>query len=105
MRRRRAQRCVLRASAALDANVPDIAEQVLEEARALDPQHPALEEVAGRLALASHSVPAKRRLLTRNPASAVALLLLVLLALWAAVSKEAAPVHAALKWVSAAVGP
>jgi hypothetical protein len=49
MRRRRADRCVLRASAALDADVPEAAEAVLAEARALCPEHPELPEVISRL--------------------------------------------------------
>jgi hypothetical protein len=49
MRRRRAERCLLRAAAALDADVPDCARAVLAEARALAPDHPDLQEVTGRL--------------------------------------------------------
>ena len=49
MRRRRADRCLLRASAAIDADVPEAAEAVLAEAEALCPEHPDLPEVTSRL--------------------------------------------------------
>ena len=49
MRLRRADRCLLRASAAMDAEAPDFAREVLDEARSLCPEHPELEEVSERL--------------------------------------------------------
>ncbi len=49
MRRRRADRCLLRASAALDADLPGHAAAVIEEARALCPEHPELADVVDRL--------------------------------------------------------
>ena len=49
MRRRRADQCLLRASAALDAEFPEAAEDVLNEARELCGSHPDLEAVAARL--------------------------------------------------------
>ena len=49
MRWRRADHCLLRASAALDAASPEVAERALHEARDLCPAHPLLPEVAGRL--------------------------------------------------------
>jgi hypothetical protein len=49
MRRRRADRCLLRALAALDAGVPGHAAAVVEEARALCPEHPELADVVARL--------------------------------------------------------
>lgn len=55
MRRRRADQCLLRASAALDAEFPEIAEQVLDEARALCPSHPEVEEIAARIQSVSSS--------------------------------------------------
>lgn len=59
MRRRRADHCLLRASAALDAEFPEAAQKVLNEARELCPAHPELEEVSARL-LASASPPEPR---------------------------------------------
>jgi len=53
MRRRRAERLLLRASAALDAEYLEEAEAALSEARALEPAHPALQEVTDRLLAAS----------------------------------------------------
>jgi hypothetical protein len=53
MRRRRADQCLLRAAAALDAEFPEAAEKVLNEARELCPAHPELEDVAARLLEAS----------------------------------------------------
>ena len=49
MRQRRAERCLLRASAALDAEVPEVARDILDEARALCPDHPDLPVVTSRL--------------------------------------------------------
>ena len=49
MRRRRADHCLLQASAALDAEFPEAAEGALNEARQLCPGHPQLNEVAARL--------------------------------------------------------
>lgn len=49
MRWRRADHCLLQASAALDAECPEAAEQALNEARDLCPAHPLLPEVAARL--------------------------------------------------------
>ncbi len=49
MRRRRADRCLLRASAALDAEVPEAAQAVFAEAVALCPEHPDIQEVKWRL--------------------------------------------------------
>ncbi|MEO5896042.1 MAG: hypothetical protein ABIS06_10100 [Vicinamibacterales bacterium] len=99
MRRRRVDRCLLRASAALDADVPDIARQVLQEARALDPNHPELEEVTGRLLVASHPGPVPGRRPAHDLMTPVVYALLVLLLLWGAASIEAAGVKALLKRV------
>ena len=82
MRRRRAGRCLLRASAALDADVPDVAQQVLQEARALDPGHPELEEVTGRLRVASHRGGVSGGRPARQLISLGIFALLVLLLLW-----------------------
>lgn len=102
MRRRRAERCLVRASAALDADVPEIAQQLLEEARALDPNHPELQEVEGRLAAASDSsasAPARDRRVSDNLLSGeLFLLLVVALALvWAAASLESADLKSLLQ--------
>ena len=62
MRRRRADHCLLQASAALDADYPEAAEDALNEARALCPTHPQLQEVAARLrAAVAPSGPASER--------------------------------------------
>lgn len=61
MRRRRAERCVLRAKAALDAGSVDVARQSLDEAQELVPSSPemcALVERLERLALAPAALPA-----------------------------------------------
>ena len=104
MRRRRADRCLLRASAALDADVPDIAQQVLEEARALDPQHPELQEVTGRLLAASSTAAAQDRRPAHDLVSPVPFALLVLALVWGVASMEAAGVKALLQQVMTAAG-
>jgi hypothetical protein len=71
MRQRRAERCLLRASAALDAEVPDAASEVLAEARALCPDHPEIEAVSTRLSATSGTPPSRRRLVPRWLAAAV----------------------------------
>ena len=71
MRHRRAERCLLRASAALDAQVPDAASEVLAEARALCPEHPEIEVVSARLSESSASPLATRRLVPRWITAAV----------------------------------
>lgn len=100
MRRRRANRCLLRASAALDADVPEIAQQLLEEARSLDPNHPELQEVVGRLLAASGplaSAPIRNRRLADDLISReLILLLIVALALLWAASIETADVKTLL---------
>ena len=95
MRHRRAGRCLVRASAALDADVPEIAQQLLEEARALDPRHPELQEVEGRLLAASSPCPSPRTpngRLSEDLSSRELFLLLVagLALVWAAVSIDSA---------------
>ena len=65
MRHRRAERCLLRASAALDAEVPDAASEVLAEARALCPEHPEIEVVSARLSESFDGPPGKRRPIPR----------------------------------------
>lgn len=71
MRQRRAERCLLRASAALDAQVPYAASEVLAEARALCPDHPDIEAVSTRLSAASEPSPARRRVVPRWLTAAV----------------------------------
>jgi len=65
MRQRRAERCLLRASAALDAHVPEAASEVLAEARALCPEHPEIEAVSARLSESSEGPAEKRRRVPR----------------------------------------
>lgn len=108
MRRRRADRCLLRASAALDADVPEIAQQLVEEARALDPQHPELEEVTERL-LAASELPAAATTDLRRSHQLMSRGLLVLLAvalglMWAAATMEAADVKVILRQVLITAG-
>ena len=71
MRQRRAERCLLRASAALDAQVPEAASEVLAEARTLCPEHPEIEAVSARLSESSGSPPARRSPVPRWIAAAV----------------------------------
>ena len=49
MRRRRADNCLRRASAALDADVPEVAEALLAEAEALCRKHPDAAKASGPL--------------------------------------------------------
>ena len=82
MRRRRADRCLLRASAALDAEVPEAAEELLDEARTLYPDHPDLQDVTIRLLSVGHLAAASRRRRTPVWAAAALLVLLSLGAGW-----------------------
>ena len=50
MRQRRADRCLLRASVALDAGVIDDAREALDEVRRLDPDNPQVAELTARIA-------------------------------------------------------
>ena len=56
MRRRRLERCVLRASVALEAGVLEDAAEALDEARRLDPNEITVQELAGQLAAARAGV-------------------------------------------------
>lgn len=110
MRRRRADRCLVRASAALDADVPEIAQQLLEEARMLHPTHPELQEVEERL-VAAASTPAAAAPARDRPLSddltwrELFVLLVVGLALvWAAASIEPAAVKTLLKQLLTTAG-
>ena len=78
MRRRRADRCLLRASAALDAEVPEAAEELLEEARTLYPDHPDLPDATNRLLSVGHLAnPSRRRMMPVWAAAALVILLSV----------------------------
>ena len=57
MRRRRVERCVLRASVAIDAGVLEDARGALEEVERLDPHEPAIKPLRARL-VAAESRPA-----------------------------------------------
>jgi hypothetical protein len=83
MRRRRVERCVLRAKVALEAGFADDARQALAEARQLDPYEPSLDELATRIGAAFDTPPARPRAATRRwlPTAAAVLLLGVLSAL------------------------
>jgi hypothetical protein len=50
MRRRRVERCLLRASVAIEAGVLDDAREAIEEIRRLDPNEPGLEQLTAQLA-------------------------------------------------------
>ena len=109
MRRRRADRCLVRASAALDADVPEIAQQLFEEARTLDPNHPELQEVEGRLLAtaispASASAPERRRSDDPMSRDLFLLLLVTLVLLWAAASIEPAAVKTLFNYLLTTAG-
>jgi hypothetical protein len=57
MRRRRAERCFLRAEVALNAGFDEDARKALEEARRLDPWAPEIAEIEKRIALATGGQP------------------------------------------------
>ena len=57
MRRRRVERCLLRASAAIEAGVLDDAREAIEEIRRLDPDEPGLEQLTAQLASAENPPP------------------------------------------------
>ena len=109
MRRRRADRCLVRASAALDADVPEIAQQLVEEARALDPNHPELQEVEGRLLAASKllavGLTADRTSPDRLTSLELVLLVIVTLAMiWGAAAIEPADLKTVLKQLLTTAG-
>src|SRR5687767_9876590 len=52
MRRRRVERCVLRASVAIEAGVLDDAREALEEVQRLEPHEPSIETLNAQLAAA-----------------------------------------------------
>jgi hypothetical protein len=54
MRRRRVERCLLRASVAIEAGVLDDAREAIEEVRRLDPEEPGLEPLTAQLASAEN---------------------------------------------------
>jgi hypothetical protein len=57
MRRRRAERCFLRAEVALNAGFDEDARKALDEARRLDPSAPEIAEMEKRIALATRAQP------------------------------------------------
>lgn len=75
MRRRRVERCVLRASIALEAGVLDDAREVLAEARALEPEHPGVRELIERVAAVEVALSAPPRRARAWPAVAAVLAL------------------------------
>ena len=111
MRRRRADRCLLRACAALDADVPEIAEQLVEEARALDPHHPELHDITERL-LAAFDVAAAAAAAARpSPTTAppvspglVVLLVIALTLMWAAAVMESDDLRVVVEHLLTAAG-
>src|SRR5262245_26449759 len=58
MRRRRIDRCVLRAAVAIDAGVLEEAREALEEVERLDPHEPAIEPLRAKLAAAKSKTAA-----------------------------------------------
>jgi hypothetical protein len=91
MQQRRAQRCLLRAEAALDAGLVDYARQPLDEARRLDPTSPELAAVERRLAAsgvaAPVSVPLPGRLALSGAVAACLILSLAGLMGWRALTR------------------
>ncbi len=57
MRRRRIERCLLRASVAIEAGVLDDAREAIDEVRRLDPNEPGLEPLTAQLADAENPKP------------------------------------------------
>ena len=57
MRRRRVERCLLRASVAIEAGVLDDAREAIAEVRLLDPAEPGLEQLTAQLAEAENPRP------------------------------------------------
>jgi hypothetical protein len=79
MRKRRAERCLLRADVALDAGFIEDAHEAAAEARSLDPEAPRLVEVEQRIAEAAAAVTTvarRRRRRMLGSAAAVAFVLL-----------------------------
>ena len=62
MRRRRVERCLLRASVAIEAGVLDDAREAIEEIRLLDPTEPGLEQLIAQLADAENPQPVEPEL-------------------------------------------
>jgi hypothetical protein len=83
MRRRRVDRCILRAETALEAGFPEDARLALAEARQLDPYGPPLDELEARIEAAAANPPVSASA-TRNRllvAAAAALMLVIASAL------------------------
>src|SRR5688572_2986184 len=64
MRRRRVERCLLRASVAIEAGVLDDTREAIEEIRVLDPTEPGLEQLTAQLADAENPRPIEPELPT-----------------------------------------
>ena len=98
MRRRRVERCLLRASVAIEAGVLDDAREAIDEIRRLDPNEPGLELLDAQLTDAANPP-----LIEQPPVEQPAVPALVLDEVPAAGSRRFATA-AALLVVSAAVG-
>ena len=61
MRRKRVDRCVLRAAVAIDAGILEDAREALEEVERLDPYEPAIEPLRAKLAAAESRAAARAR--------------------------------------------
>jgi hypothetical protein len=85
MRHRRAERCVLRAEAALDAGLEAEARAALDEARSLDPDAPSFDELlaAARIRREAAAARARRQQVRRAAQVAAAALIIVLGIAWA----------------------
>ena len=77
MRRRRAERCVLRAEAALEAGFEEDARAAIDEAHRLDPQTPDLEALRHQLALRRAAETSLRQAAQRRRIAAYAAALLI----------------------------
>lgn len=91
MRKRRAERCVLRADIALDAGFPDDARAALEEARRLDPRVPQLAEIEARLAAADSTSEAAPRPGRKRALAAAAAAVVIAAGVWGVRSYRTAP--------------
>lgn len=91
MRYRRAERCVLKAEAALDAGMEEEARASLAEARALNPEAPGFDELmaASRARRQSAADALKRQRTKRVSLAAAALALAGFAGLWAYQSRDA----------------
>ncbi len=82
MRRRRVERCIVRAEVALSAGFEDDAGEALAEARRLDAEAPTLEEIRARLDLRPPDASRPARTFRFAPVAAVGLLAFAALGGW-----------------------